>query len=148
MCGTFWKQKQVYNLFKRETLVCVWRVIVLQPSYSATTFLSFWLHSSGQLSVFSFLQNGIIWHLFLVWPADCRSSPLLLNRTRRHCPCLLPSIFSSEINYSILGSYNNSNQIKVDLCGQPFFCALIWFRLCYCCNAVCAKAFSTCEYPW
>lgn len=123
-------------------LICVWSVTVLLRSYSATT-MSFWLHSSGQLSVFTFLQNGIIWQLFLLRLAECRANPLAAPCTAQQIPfvsadlqrpCLLPSIWCSEVNYSTHGSYNNSNQIKVDPRGQLFLCAVISFRLCTSCN--------------
>lgn len=83
--------------------------------HTATT-MSFRLHSSGQLSVLTFLQNGIIWQLFLLRPADCRSNPLVGPCTVQqitfvsadlHCPCLLPSIFCNELNDSMHGLYNN-----------------------------------------
>lgn len=54
-------------------LLCVACHCVMLTIYALA--MSFWLHSSGQAKasgVFSFLQNGIIWQLFLLQGADCR----------------------------------------------------------------------------
>lgn len=94
---------------------------------------------------FTFLQNGIIWQLFLLRLADCRANSLSAPCSVQqipfvsadlHHPCLLPSICSNKVNDWVHGSYNNSNQIKVDPCGQLFLCAVILFRLYCCCNAL------------
>lgn len=126
-------------------LICVWSVIVLRRPYFAPT-ISSWLHSSGQPSVFTFLQNGIILQLFLLRPADCRADPLVALRMAQqipfvsadlHGPCLLPSTCSIEVNDSMQSPrphrvQSNSNQIKVNPCGPAVRYAVFLFRLCCC----------------
>lgn len=54
-------------------LLCVACHCVMLTLYALD--VSSWLHSSGQAKasgVFSFLQNGIIWQLFLLRGTDCR----------------------------------------------------------------------------
>lgn len=59
--------------------------------------MSFWLHSSGQLSVFTFLQNGIIWQLFLLRPANCRANPLAAPCTPQQIPFVSAELPSSML---------------------------------------------------
>lgn len=117
----------------------VWSVIVLRRPYFAAT-MSFCLHSSGQLSVFTFLQNGIILQLFLLWQAHCRLATLRMAQqipfvsAALHGPRLLPSTCPNEVNDSVRPPWphrvqSNCNQIKVNPCGPPVRYAVFLFRL-------------------
>lgn len=125
--------------------LCVECHCVMLTIYALT--MSFWLHSSGQAKancVCSFLQNGIIWQLFLLQRADCRGQ-LFIPPGQVH---IMHRLFVLQILMSLSNTFISPNRAKtLYSCSglhkqhlqtengsvHRLFCGVFLLRL-YCCN--------------